>query len=144
MTPEETLPYSKNIYETIIIFKPHYKDKVTLKDKIQEYKTFFLKKSHKIKFDEMGEKKLAYEMDGCESGYYTLFIWEGTSEDVGEVERLMRIDDSVLKFLTVKQEEGYEIEDAEFISEDAKSEQTAAIDAYDVLLGFAEYKKEVK
>ena len=77
----------------------------------------------------------------------------GTSENVAELERHMRIDDNVLKFLTVRNEEaGYDLEELEEMpaEDDAgKSEQSSynpnsQVDALDVLLGFADYKKEVE
>ena len=141
-----------NTYETIIILDPsNYKDSVKVfRDMCQEFT-----KEYKIKEDYLGVKKLAYPLkeEKFTEGYYVRFVWMGTSENVAELERHMRIDDNVLKFLTVRNEEaGYDLEELEEMpaEDDAgKSEQSSynpnsQVDALDVLLGFADYKKEVE
>ena len=138
-------------YETIIIFDNRYDKDEPLKDTIKMFGDMcqeFTGTKYKIKREEMGERKLAYPLRDCTSGYYVLFTWQGTKENVDELERCFRINDKVLKFLTVKRDAA-ECELEEFlIPEDAISEQrsNAQVDALDVLLGFAEYsnRKEVK
>lgn len=138
-----------NTYETVIILDPlNYKDSVKVfRDMCQEFT-----KGYKIKEDDLGVKKLAYPLkeEKFTEGYYVVFTWMGTSENVAKLERHMRIDDNVLKFITVRRDEEAEYELEEIVVDDAgKSEQSSynpnsQVDALDVLLGFADYKKEVE
>lgn len=139
-----------NTYETIIILDPsNYKDSVKVfRDMCQEFT-----KGYKIKEDDLGVKKLAYPLkeEKFTEGYYVMFIWMGTPENVAELERCMRINDNVLKFITIKRDEAEdELEEVVPAAGDTgKSEQSSynpnsQVDALDVMLGFAEYtKKEV-
>ncbi|HEX9284748.1 MAG TPA: 30S ribosomal protein S6 [Nitrospirales bacterium] len=52
-----------------------------------------------------GKKKLAYEIKQEKKGVYVQLNYRGNGTVVAEVERLFRLDDAVLKFLTVKIEE---------------------------------------
>jgi small subunit ribosomal protein S6 len=137
-----------NTYETIIILDPsNHKDSAKVfRDMCQKFT-----KEYKIKEDYLGVKKLAYPLrEKFTEGYYVMFVWMGTPENVAELERHMRIDDNVLKFLTVRNEEaGYELEEMPAADDAGKSEQSSynpnsQVDALDVLLGFADYKKGVE
>jgi small subunit ribosomal protein S6 len=88
-----------------------------------------------IKVDKWGLKKLAYLIKKESQGYYVYVDYAGIPASVSEIERLFRIDDKVLKYLTVKladscdpeaiKEELATAESAETSTEDeAKEEQT--------------------
>ena len=51
--------------------------------------------------DEWGSRQLGYEIKKRERGYYVRFDYCGTGAVVDEIERLFRIDDRVLKYMTV-------------------------------------------
>ena len=53
-------------------------------------------------YDEQGRKKLAYSVKKQNRGYYVLMDYAGSAGIVSELERNMRLDDRVLKYLTVK------------------------------------------
>ena len=53
-------------------------------------------------YDEQGSKKLAYSVKKQNKGYYVLMDYVGSADIVSEIERNMRLDDRVLKYLTVK------------------------------------------
>jgi len=52
--------------------------------------------------DDMGVKKLAYEIKKESDGHYYLFNFMATPNSILELERVLRIDDSVLKYMTIK------------------------------------------
>ncbi len=83
-----------------------------------------------VKFDEWGAKKLAYEIKKKNRGYYVCIDYGGDGALVAELERSFRIDDKVLKFMTIiiSKEVDYELlkEEQEKISEKAVQEQEAA------------------
>ena len=53
-------------------------------------------------YDEQGKTRLAYDVKKENKGYYVLMEFVGSADIVAEVERNMRLDDRVLKYLTVK------------------------------------------
>ena len=55
-----------------------------------------------IKVDKWGLKKLAYLIKKENQGYYVYVDYAGIPASVSEIERLFRIDDKILKYLTVK------------------------------------------
>ena len=60
--------------------------------------------------DEWGARKLAYEIKKKERGYYIRFDFCGTALAVDEIERFFRIDDRVLKYMTVLLDKAADIE----------------------------------
>ena len=58
-----------------------------------------------IKIDNWGTKKLAYEIKKKVRGFYARLDYCGSGPLVDEIERFFRIDDRVLKFMTVMLEE---------------------------------------
>jgi small subunit ribosomal protein S6 len=63
---------------------------------------------HIVRQDRWGLKKLAYLIKKETHGYYVYIEYAGVPEAVDEIERLFRIDDKVLKYLTVKLDEVYD------------------------------------
>jgi small subunit ribosomal protein S6 len=60
--------------------------------------------------DEWGARKLAYEIKKKDRGYYIRFDFCGTGAVVNEMERFFRIDDRVLKYMTVLLDKSVDIE----------------------------------
>jgi small subunit ribosomal protein S6 len=63
-----------------------------------------------LKKDEWGVKKLAYPINKQFQGHYTFYDFVAPRENIAEVERLMRIDDKILRFMSVKIGEKVDIE----------------------------------
>ena len=57
-----------------------------------------------ISVDEWGKRKLAYEIRKKRDGYYVLMGYNGPTDFVSELERLMGIDERVMKFLVIRKE----------------------------------------
>lgn len=55
-----------------------------------------------INLDRWGLKKLAFEIKKETQGYYLCVDYTGTGAVVDEIERIFRIDDRVIRYLTVK------------------------------------------
>lgn len=64
-------------------------------------------------YDEQGRKKLAYSVKKQNKGYYVLMDYVGSADIVSELERNMRLDDRVLKYLTVKLADQVDLESIE-------------------------------
>jgi small subunit ribosomal protein S6 len=63
-----------------------------------------------IKEDLWGVKKLAYEINKKPRGYYARYDYCGIGPLVDELERFFRIDDRVLKYLTVQLDADADVE----------------------------------
>jgi small subunit ribosomal protein S6 len=57
------------------------------------------------KIDKWGLRKLAYRVAKKNEGYYVLIVFEAGAAMVKEVERRLRVNDMVIKFLTVRMDE---------------------------------------
>ena len=57
------------------------------------------------KVDKWGVRKLAYRVSKCSEGAFTLSLFTAPAELVHEIERRMRVNDSVIKFITVRIDE---------------------------------------
>jgi small subunit ribosomal protein S6 len=64
-----------------------------------------------VKFDEWGARKLAYDIKKKNRGYYVRLDYCGDGPLVGEMERNFRIDDRVLKFMTILLERDVNLEE---------------------------------
>ena len=77
-------------------------------------------------YDEQGKKKLAYSVKKQNKGYYVLMDYVGSSDIVSELERNMRLDDRVLKYLTVKLADQVDPESIEPIKSEPPEQPEAA------------------
>ncbi len=55
--------------------------------------------------DKMGKRRLAYEVGTFTDGMYILFTIEGEGALIKEVERRLRVQEQVIKFITVRVDE---------------------------------------
>ena len=93
-----------NKYESVIIINPSV-DEEGIKALIKKF-TDIINNDGKVEsVNEIGKKRLAYEIMKNKEGYYTVFNFEAKPELIAELERNYRIDDSVMKFITVKKED---------------------------------------
>ena len=91
-----------NKYETIMILT---KDNEKLrKDAIAKIESFIKEKGKLGKSEDMGLRKLAYEVKGNKEAYYYIINFEMQPDDIYELERIYRITDEILKFKIVKNE----------------------------------------
>jgi len=57
------------------------------------------------KNEDMGRRNLAYPIGRKTEGHYTLFEIEGSGREIAELERRMRVNDQVLRYMTVRVDE---------------------------------------
>ena len=55
--------------------------------------------------EKMGRRRLAYTVKKFNDGFYVLLIVEAPAALVGELERRLRVQESVIKFITVRMDE---------------------------------------
>jgi small subunit ribosomal protein S6 len=58
-----------------------------------------------VRVDDMGRRKMAYEINRKKEGYYVLFEIEGSGREIAELERRMRVNDLIMRYLTVRVDE---------------------------------------
>ena len=58
-----------------------------------------------VKMEDMGRRRLAYEINKKNDGYYVLFEIEGSGKEIAELERRMRVNDTIMRYLTVRVDE---------------------------------------
>ena len=96
-----------------------------LKDLIQQHSGLL------VMVDQWGGKKLAYEIKKKARGYYVRLDYCGSGILVNEIERFFRIDDRILKYMTVVLDKDVDIETVkEEIAriEEAQTDETASSD----------------
>jgi len=93
-----------NKYETIYIVKPTLEAEA-IKALVEKFKTLIETEGGKVsEVQEWGLRKLAYPINKIEQGYYILTNFEANPEFITELERVYKITDSVMKFITIKKE----------------------------------------
>jgi len=93
------------IYEEMFIVRPDATDEVI--DPIIDQLTKFINGhgGSVDKVDKWGKRRLAYRVEKCDEGFYVLITFHATPETVFEVERRLRVNDAVIKFLTTRIDE---------------------------------------
>ncbi len=92
-----------NKYESIIIINPSL-DEQGIKSIITKF-TDLINSDGKVEnVDEMGLKKLAYEIQKKSEGYYVVYTFESNPQLIAELERVYRITDGIMKFITVRKD----------------------------------------
>lgn len=71
-----------------------------------------------------GKRKLAYEVNKKWDGFYTLIQFDGPADFIKELERVLRIDERVMKFLVIKVDEK-KIAQAEFYAQKRREREAA-------------------
>jgi small subunit ribosomal protein S6 len=97
-------------YETIFIIDPDLSEEGRTPI-FERLKDLFLQHNGLlVVVDEWGARKLAYEIKKKPRGYYVRLDYCGVGILVNEIERFFRIDDRVLKYMTVLLEKDVDIE----------------------------------
>jgi len=90
------------LYESVCILRPVQAE--TDNDRVIEKMKEVLTKSgvNILKLDNSGKKKLAYDIQHERKGTFITVQFEGPSTVVAELERFQRMEDQVMKFMTVR------------------------------------------
>lgn len=92
-----------NKYEAMYIVTPEMEDEA-IKVVIEKFSGIITANGGEIeKTDEWGRKKLAYPIDYKTEGYYVLVNFAAAPELPRELERNFRNDESILRYMVVRQ-----------------------------------------
>ena len=93
------------IYETVFVLDAQLEDSARDK-RIQGVLDFLSQHAERmIKTDRWGNRRLAYEIKRKQQGHYVLVQYEASGAIVPELERMFRLDEAVLRYLTMRSEE---------------------------------------
>ena len=96
-------------YETLFVVKPTLTDEETAAQ-ITKIKDVLAKEGAElVATDDMGMRKLAYPVEKNDRGYYTVLFYKAEGTVISELERNLKINEEVIKFLTVKYVKNKEI-----------------------------------
>ena len=90
-----------NKYESIVIINPNV-DEEGIKALTSRFTDLINTDGKVEKVDELGKRKLAYEVKKFEEGFYAVFYFEANPTLITELERNYRITDEIIKFMTVR------------------------------------------
>ena len=94
-----------NKYEIMFIVRPDMEEAEIKKTAEEMKKVLTDGKANMLEEKAMGQRELAYEINKFTTGYYFLFVVEATAETVKEFDRIVRINESLLRHLIVKVED---------------------------------------
>ena len=93
-----------NKYETVFIINPNVEE-AGVKELIEKFSNIINNDGKVEEVQEMGKRKLAYEIKKNSEGYYVVINFEANPELIKELERNYRITDSVIKFIVIRKDE---------------------------------------
>lgn len=81
------------------------------------------------KREDWGLRNLAYKIQKNRKGYYTLMNIDAPADTIVEMERLMRLDENLLRYLTVKVKK---LEEGPSVMLEPKAKKTRSDDKYEI------------
>jgi len=95
----------KRTYELMFIVDPDAGDEDVVKLSEGVQKIITSQGGSITKTEMMGKRQLAYEINHKKDGTYVLLEVEGSGAEIAEVERRMRVNDQILRYMTVRVDE---------------------------------------
>lgn len=90
-------------YEVVMILKPDLGEEATAA-LVEKFKAVIEQRGTVAEVDEWGKRHLAYPIDDINEGYYVLMTFTAEPALPAELDRQMRINDSVMRSLIVCKE----------------------------------------
>ena len=95
----------KRTYEVIFIVDPDTADNEVMQLSEGVQKIITGQGGNITKTEMMGKRQLAYEINHKRNGTYVLLEVEGSGAEIAEVERRMRVNDQILRYMTIRVDE---------------------------------------
>ena len=92
----------KRIYEVVFIVDPEAEDAEVMKLSESVQKIITDQGGTIVKIDMWGRRQMAYEINHRKEGSYVLLEVEGSGAEIAELERRMRVNDRVLRYMTIR------------------------------------------
>jgi len=107
-------------YDRIFIVQPEMSDEEVKGFTDRYLQIITAQKGTIIKTEDWGKRRLAYDIKKQSKGTYILVDFYGLGSMIQEIERNLKIDDNILKFITVKTRDPF---NPESLEEERKKEQ---------------------
>lgn len=99
------------MYETMYILRPDMSEE-SVDEAIGKYQSILRDQGAEIlETQHRGKRRLAYEIDDHRDGVYIQMNYTGPGAIIALLEKNMRLDESILRYLTVKQDLPEEVEE---------------------------------
>jgi small subunit ribosomal protein S6 len=108
-------------YETVIIIQPEISDEGVVEIQGRIDGTLEKAGALRLLYDDLGKRRMAYEIQNFQKGRYVILQFLDEGPVVADLERSLRLDDSVIRYLTVQIEE--EVADVAARQEQAAEEE---------------------
>jgi small subunit ribosomal protein S6 len=95
----------KRNYEMVFIVDPTVADDEVMRLSEGLQKIITSQGGSITKTEMMGKRQLAYEINHKKDGTYVLLEVEGSGAEIAEVERRMRVNDQILRYMTIRVDE---------------------------------------
>jgi len=95
----------KRIYEVVFIINPEAGDDEVMRLNEGVQKIIIGQGGTITKTEIMGRRQLAYEINHKKDGTYVLLEVEGSGAEIAELERRMRVNDQILRYMTIRVDE---------------------------------------
>lgn len=93
---------SKNFYELTYIINPVLEDE-QFSAAVEKINSLVEKHGGEVEeVDEWGLRQFAFEIDKKGSGYYVNMYFTAPGDAIAQIERTMKIDDDILRYLSLK------------------------------------------
>ncbi|MFV9510321.1 30S ribosomal protein S6 [Tepidibacillus sp. LV47] len=91
-------------YEVMYVIRPDLNEEA-MKGLVNKFQNVITANGGEIeKVEEMGKRRLAYEIKGYTEGVYVVMNFQSEPQMVAELERNLRISDGIIRYLIVKDE----------------------------------------
>ena len=92
-------------YEVMYIVNPETADETIAKLNDAVGKLIEKEGGSVVRMDDIGRRPMAYQIEKKREGYYVLFEIEGSGQEIAELERRMRVNDMIMRYITVRVDE---------------------------------------
>jgi len=124
-----------NNYETLYVLKPTLTDEETAANIAKIEEILVREGAEILATNKMGMRRLAYPVEKNERGVYTIVYFKAAGTVINELERNLKFNEEVIKYLTVrytKQKEVTQFEKlvtaANYVKEEPKVEEVAKVE----------------
>ena len=93
-----------NKYESVIIINPNLENEA-LATLVKKFSDLIDTDGKVSSIEELGKKRLAYEIKKHKEAHYVLVNFEANPELITELERIFRITDDVIKYIVIRLED---------------------------------------
>ena len=95
----------KRTYEVVFIIDPDSSEEEVMRLSEGVQKVITGQGGSIAKTEMMGKRQLAYEINHKRDGIYVLMEVDGSGSEIAELERRMRVNDQILRYMTIRVDE---------------------------------------